>query len=171
MAFNKAKALQEAHKYVAHGKITRAIKQYESIVEKDPSDLILLNVIGDLYAQENNVPEALKYFYRLADTYSQEGFKVKAIAIYKKISKIDRDNVEPLLRLAELNAAQGLAREAREQYKNAFGFYERRGQKDKALEILRKLCRIGSQKSRVAPEICAICGSSRRTPRGRGRLS
>ena len=142
MAFNKAKALQEAHKYVAQGKTCRAIKQYESIIERDPSDLILLNVIGDLYAQENNFPEALKYFYRLADTYTREGFKVKAIAIYKKISKIDRDKAEPLLKLAELNWAQGLAREAREQYKNAFEFFERRGQKDKALEVLRKLCQL-----------------------------
>jgi tetratricopeptide (TPR) repeat protein len=145
MAFNKAKALQEAHKYVVQGRTSRAIKQYESIIERDPSDLILLNVIGDLYAQENNFPDALKYFYRLADTYTREGFKVKAIAIYKKISKIDRDKAEPLLRLAELNWAQGLAREAREQYKNAFEFFERRGQKDKALEVLRKLCQLDSR--------------------------
>jgi tetratricopeptide (TPR) repeat protein len=145
MAFNKAKALQEAHKYVAQGKINRAIKQYESIIGRDPSDMVLLNVIGDLYAQENNLPEALKYFYRLADTYTREGFKVKAIAIYKKISKIDRDKAEPLLRLAELNWSQGLAREAREQYKNAFEFFERRGEKDQALEILRKLCGLDPQ--------------------------
>ena len=57
MAFNKAKALQEAHKCVAQGKISRGISQYESIIEKDPGDLLLLNVIGDLYAQENNVPD------------------------------------------------------------------------------------------------------------------
>src|SRR5512146_2783776 len=126
MAFNKAKELQEAHKYVAQGKVNRAIAQYKSIIEKDPSDLILLNVIGDLYAQDNNIPEALNYFYRLADTYTREGFKVKAIAIYKKISKLDRDKPEPLLKLAELNWAQGLAREAREQYKNAFEFFEGR---------------------------------------------
>ncbi|HET7215523.1 MAG TPA: tetratricopeptide repeat protein, partial [Terriglobia bacterium] len=106
------------------------------------SDLILLNVVGDLYAQENNVPEALKYFYRLAETYTREGFKVKAIAIYKKIAKMDRDKAEPLLKLAELNWAQGLAREAREQYKNAFDFFDRRGQKDKALEVLRRLCQL-----------------------------
>lgn len=142
MAFNKAKALQEAHKYVAQGKIARAIKEYELIIEKDPSDLILLNVVGDLYAQESNVPEALKYFYRLAETYTREGFKVKAIAIYKKIAKMDRDKAEPLLKLAELNWAQGLAREAREQYKNAFEFFECRGQKGNALEVLRRLCRL-----------------------------
>jgi tetratricopeptide (TPR) repeat protein len=142
MAFDKAKALQEAHKYVAQGKTAKAIKQYEWVIEKDPGDIILLNVIGDLYAHENNVPEALKYFYKLADAYTLEGYKVKAIAIYKKILKIDRDKVEPLLRLAELNSAQGLAREAREHYKTALDFFERRGQKDQALEILRKLCRL-----------------------------
>lgn len=149
MAFNKAKALQEAHKYVAQAKISRAIVQYKSIIEKDPSDLILLNVIGDLYAQDNNLPEALPYFYRLADTYAREGFKVKAIAIYKKISKLDRDKPEPLLKLAELNWAQGLAREAREQYKNAFEFFERRGQRDKALEVLRKLCQLDPRSARL----------------------
>jgi tetratricopeptide (TPR) repeat protein len=142
MAFNKAKALQEAHKYVAQGKTAKAIKQYEWIIEKDPGDLILLNAIGDLHAQENNVSQALKYFYKLADAYTREGYKVKAIAIYKKISKLDRDKVEPLLRLAELNSSQGLAREAREQYKNAFEFFERKGQKENALDILRKLCQL-----------------------------
>jgi tetratricopeptide (TPR) repeat protein len=142
MAFDKAKALQEANKWVTQGKTTRAIKQYEWIVEKDPSDLILLNVIGDLYAQEDRMPEALKYFYRLGEAYAREGYKVKAIAIYKKILKLDRGKVEPILRLAELNLAQGLAREAREQYRNAFEFFERRGQKDNALEILRKLCQL-----------------------------
>ena len=142
MAFNKAKALQEAHKYVAQGKTAKAISQYEWIIQKDPSDLILLNVIGDLYAQQNNISKALKCFYELANAYTREGYKVKAIAIYKKISKLDRDKVEPLLRLAELNSAQGLAREAREQYKNAFEFFERKGQKENALDILRKLCQL-----------------------------
>lgn len=140
MPFNKAKALQEAHKYVAQGKTPQAIRQYELIVEKDPSDLILLNVIGDLYAQENNIPEALKYFNKLADAYTREGYKVKAIAIYKKISKIDRSTADPLLRLAELQLAQGLVHEAREHYKDAFEFFERTRQKDKALDILRRLC-------------------------------
>jgi len=142
MAFNKAKALQEAHKYVAQEKIVRAIKQYKMIAEKDPLDLILLNVIGDLYVHEGNTTEALKYFYKLAEAYSREGYNVKAIAIYKKISKIDRDKADPLLRLAELQLAQGLSREAREQYRTAFQFFERTGRKEKSLEMLRKLCQL-----------------------------
>ena len=54
MAFNKAKALQEAEKLVIQGKISQAIKRYFDILDRDPSDLILLNTIGDLYIRDRN---------------------------------------------------------------------------------------------------------------------
>lgn len=142
MAFDKAKTLQEANRYISQGKIGKAIKQYELAFEHEPSDLTLLNVIGDLYARENNVPEAVKCFYMLADAYTREGYKLKAISIYKKIVRLDRDNVDPLLRLAELSSGQGLAREARECFKSALDIFERKGQRVQSLEVLRKLCRL-----------------------------
>jgi len=139
MAFNKAKALQEADKLVVQGKISQAIKQYESIHQKDPSDVGLLNTIGDLFVRDKNVPEALKCFHKLAETFSQEGFTVKAIAIYKKISKLDPNAVEVLLKMGELYILQGLSREAREQYAQAADYYKKKNLNDKALEALRKM--------------------------------
>src|SRR5712664_1277633 len=116
MAFNKARALQEAQKLVSQGKVPLAIRQYLEIIENEPSDLILLNTVGDLCIREKNLSEALNYFNRLADAYVREGFTLKAIAIHKKISKLASGAVEPLLKLAELYTQQGLTREAREQY-------------------------------------------------------
>ena len=139
MAFNKAKAMQEAEKYVSQGKNAQAIKQYLFILEKDPSDISLLNTIGDIYYRDKNTSEALKHFHRLADAYTRDGFTVKAIAIYRKISKIDPNAVEPLIKLAELYLLQGLNREAREQYAQAVEFYKRKNQPDKALELFRKI--------------------------------
>jgi hypothetical protein len=49
MAFNEAKSLQKAEGFANQGKISQAIKQYFDIFERDPSDVILLNTIGDLY--------------------------------------------------------------------------------------------------------------------------
>jgi tetratricopeptide (TPR) repeat protein len=115
MAFNKVKALQEAEKLVGEGNVTLAIRHYLQIIEREPTDYILLNTVGDLYLREKNVAEALRHFNKLADTYTREGFTVKAIAIYKKIQKLDPGRVEPLVKLAELYAMQGLSREAREQ--------------------------------------------------------
>ncbi len=142
MAFKKAKSLQDAHKYAIQGKHALAIQQYLAVLEHDPSNLILLNTIGDLYIRDNHVAEGLKHFYRLADAYVKEGFIVRAIAIYKKISKIDQNSVEPALKLADLYQSQGLAREAREQLSGAFEFYKKTAQLEKILEVLRKLARL-----------------------------
>ncbi len=139
MAFNKAKAMQEAEKLVSQGKIAQAIKQYNFALEKDPTEVSLLNTIGDLYYRDKNVAEALKCFHKLADAFVKDGFTVKAIAIYRKINKIDPDSVEPLIKLAELYGLQGLGREAREHYAQAIESYKKKQQPDKALEVFHKI--------------------------------
>ncbi len=142
MAFNKAKALQDAEKLVSQGKTSLAIKQYQEIAQRETTDFNLLNTIGDLYVREKNIPKALEQFRRLAEAYVREGFTVKAIAMYKKISKLDSSAVEPILKLAELYQLQGLAREAREHYAQAVAFYRKRNENEKAVEVLRAVVRL-----------------------------
>jgi len=157
MAFNKAKALQEAEKSVSQGKTTQAIKQYLDIIAKEPADHGLLNTLGDLYVRDKNVSEALKQFNKLADAYVQDGFTVKAIAIYKKITKLDPSSVEPLVKLAELYQLQGLAREAREQYSAAVEFYKKKNQNDKALEVLKKVVQIDPENTAARTRLAMFC--------------
>ncbi len=142
MAFQKAKALQEAEKSVAQGKITQAIRQYQVILDNDPSDISLLNTVGDLYIRDRNITEGLRQFHRLAEGYVREGFNVKAIAIYRKISKVDPNSIETLLKLADLYQLQGLSREAREQYLLVADFFRKRNQWDRVLEVLHKLVQL-----------------------------
>lgn len=139
MAFNKAKALQEAERSVAQGKISQAIRLYLEIAQYDPRDLNLLNTIGDLCVRDRNIPEALRVFRKLADAYAREGFVLRAVAIYKKITKLDQNAVDPVIRLAELYLAQGLGREARELYAQALEMCQRTDQREKALEVMRKI--------------------------------
>ncbi len=157
MAFHKAKALQEAEKSVAQGKISQAIKQYQQILENDPSDVSILNTVGDLYIRDRNTAEGLKQFHKLAEAYVHEGFNVKAIAIYKKIAKVDPNTVENLLKLAELYQLQGLSREARDQFLQSAEVYKKRNQTDRALEVYRKLLQLEPDNinfhNRVATEL------------------
>jgi tetratricopeptide (TPR) repeat protein len=157
MAFNKAKTLQEADNLANQGKISQAIKRYLDILERDPSELILLNTIGDLYIREKNLSEGLKQFYRLAEAYLQEGYALKAIAIYRKIVKLEPDSVAPLLKLGELYQAQGLVREAREIYFQLAEWYEKEGQNDKALETLRKVVQLDSENATARGRLAALC--------------
>ncbi|MDE3180431.1 MAG: tetratricopeptide repeat protein [Acidobacteriota bacterium] len=139
MAFNKKTALEEAAKLVSQRKIPQAIKTYQVISEHDPQDLALLNIIGDLCVREGNTREALRHFRKLADAYTSEGFTLKAIAIFKKIVKLDSESVDALVRLADLYAAQKLSHEASEQFAQALALCQRKSLHDKEGQILKKL--------------------------------
>src|SRR4051795_420819 len=114
--FNKAKVLASAEKYVQRGKLHQAISEYEKIVEKDAKDLTVLNTIGDLYARLGQSEKAGEFFKRVGDTYATEGFTVKGIAMYKKLTKLNPGAVAVIQRLAELYTQQGLYTDPRQQY-------------------------------------------------------
>lgn len=139
MAFNKSKALEEAARLVSQRKLPQAIKQYLAVIEQDPQDLPLRNIVGDLWVREGNPREAIREFNILAEAYTREGFILKAIAIYKKVVKLDSDSPDALLRLAELYAGQKFTHEANEQYAQALAICERRSLNTEAGRILRTL--------------------------------
>jgi len=136
---NKAKTLRSAEKHVMQGRLHSAISEYKKIVEEDRNDLPILNTIGDLYVRLGNTSEGLKYFNQLATAYVEGGFKVKAIAIYKKITKLDPEAIEPRRHLAELYAMQGLMSDARAQYLQLAESYLADSRSDLAAEALHKL--------------------------------
>ncbi len=116
MAVNRNKVQEQADKLVAAGKLDAAVDAYRKLVADNPRDLGTLNKIGDLYARLNKRPDAIATYTRIAEIYAEDGFFLKAIAIYKKITKIDPSNIDILTRLAELYSRQGLKTEARAQF-------------------------------------------------------
>src|SRR5688572_31381619 len=88
MAFDKAKVLKAAEKFLSQGKINAAIKEYRQIVDNDADDLTTLNMLGDLYVRSGKKEEAVSCFERIAEHYSAQQFNLKAIAMYKKIERI-----------------------------------------------------------------------------------
>ena len=139
MAFDKAKVLKNAEKFLSQGKINAAIKEYRQIVDNDVDDLTALNMLGDLYVRANKKEEAVSCFERIAEHYSAQEFTLKAIAMYKKIERIKTRDPIIANKLAELYATQGLVHDARAQYLVVADAYTRAGANKKALDILHKI--------------------------------
>jgi tetratricopeptide (TPR) repeat protein len=135
--FNKQKVLVAAEKYVQQGKLQNAIAEYEKVTKADPKDLTVLNTIGDLYARLGEIGPAVENFRRVGDAYASEGFTVKAIAVYKKITKL-QPSLEGTLRLAELYTQQGLFNDARAQYLHVAEEFLRSGELEQAVRIFQK---------------------------------
>ena len=156
MSLNKSKSLRTAEKYVLQGKIPAAIDEYRKVVDADPSDLTTINTLGDLYVRAGKIQDAILNFSRIAESYREGGFTLKAIAMLKKISKLDPTNVETAMKLANLYSQQGLLVEARQQYLQVADAYARAGQTRKALEAYQRIADLDPSNTSVRMKLGEI---------------
>src|ERR1051326_3371670 len=149
MAFDKAKVLRAAEKFLSQGKINAAIKEYRQIADNDSDALTTLNMLGDLYVRSNKKEDAIRCFERIAEHYSTQEFNLKAIAMYKKIERLRAHDPAIAYKLAELYANQGLVHDARAQYLVVADSYTRKGDNKKTLEVLHKIADLDANNTDV----------------------
>ena len=135
MSFDKEKTRRAAEKHLSQGKIQAAVREYSLIAEHDPKDFNSLNMLGDLYVRLNANKEAIQCFERIAEYYNTQGFAHKAIAIFKKILRLQPDTIHIAAKIAPLYQSLGLIAEARLYYLTVADNYQRNGQQIKALDI------------------------------------
>jgi pilus assembly protein FimV len=136
---NKNRIIAAAQKYIQKGNYDRAIREYAKIIEQDPRDVRIWLKIGDLYAKKKAISEAVDTYLKVAEYYSEQGFYLKAVAVYKQILKLDPSLVDINLKLAELYKQLGLLKEARQQYELVCSYYHQAGHTKYALEAVRQM--------------------------------
>jgi len=139
MAFNKTKVMDSARKYVEKGQVDRAIREYLRVVREDPKDVRVWLKIGDLYAKKGAKQDATETYLKVAKFYSEQGFYLKAVAVYKQILKLDSRLVEVNLKLAELYRQLGLLSDAMQHFEKVAAHFHREGKTDEALATVRQL--------------------------------
>src|SRR5215469_6871442 len=156
MAFNKNKALESALKYLNQGKVAQAIGEYRQILRHDAKDQATLRTVGDLYARQGDMPNAIEYFERLAQVYLSDGFNSKAIAIYKKIAKLAPAELAPLERLADLYVQQGVLSEARPLFLQIAEAHLKANHAQRAVEVLHRLLDVEPENPRVQMRLAEL---------------
>jgi tetratricopeptide (TPR) repeat protein len=159
-SFDRARSLVAAEKFVKAGKMAEAVAEYKKLADDNPRDMNVVNKLGDLLVRAGRVPDALKQFLRIADFYARDGFFLKAIAMYKKICKIDPKNLECQQRLAELYQQQGLATEAKTQFVQVAEVLMRQGQGPEAADALRKVLEVDPENHKVRHTLAELLSRS-----------
>jgi tetratricopeptide (TPR) repeat protein len=139
MAVKRDKVLRDAEKLVQKGKYEQAIREYEKVLKKFPEDTTIINRVGDLYGRVGQLQRAVELYEEIADHFTRDGFTTKAIAILKKIQRLDPQRLDIFERLAGLYFDQGLMIEAKREYQILADWYVKNGELEKAIEAHEKL--------------------------------
>lgn len=157
MSFDKVKAMRNAERFLAQGKIRAAISEYKHIIESDPTDYNTMNMLGDLYAKATEVNEAVNCFTQVAEHYSKQGFSQKAIAIYNKISRLKPDSLEVSSKLAQLYQMKGSIAEAKTHYATMAEQYSKLGKKAEALMVWKQIASLDPNNTDIYLKIADAC--------------
>jgi tetratricopeptide (TPR) repeat protein len=120
VAFNRDKVLETAQKLVEKKKYDKAVEELRKLVQHDQNDARTLLKIGDLEVKQSKYTDAINTYERVGKLYAQQGFALKAIAVYKQIREIIAKHVPNeeekyghiTPRLAELYQQLGLTSDA-----------------------------------------------------------
>jgi tetratricopeptide (TPR) repeat protein len=131
--------VDQAEKLVLRGKKKRALAIYLGLLRSQPDDIVNLNKIGDLCVRLNKSSDSTPFYKRAAEMLVDQGFYDKAIALYKKINRIDPTRVEVLEPLADLQHRQGLVCSAVNHYEAVADYYQTQNKIDRAIGVHRKI--------------------------------
>lgn len=142
MSVDRTKVLEAAQKHLAKGNYDKAIVELHKLVESDPTDVRTLLKIGDLYTRKGARREAIETYGQVAAQYGQQGFFLKAVAVYKQILKLDPSRLDVQLKLAEMYEMLQLTSDALSTYEHVAGGFARAGDIERALTTLAKMTEI-----------------------------
>lgn len=120
MAINREKVLEAAQKYIEKKKYDKAVVELRRVVEADPRDARTLHKIGEVQIKQGLYADAITTYETVGRLYTNDGFALKAIAVYKQVRELIAahapqvaqryEHIAPML--AELYQQVGLASEA-----------------------------------------------------------
>lgn len=135
---DKTTIMKEAQKYVLKGQIDKAIAEWDKLIREAP-DGNTFNIIGDLYLRKGDKKGAAEYLHKSANFFRQEGFSLKALALYKKVLNINPSDTDALNALGQLSEEKGLITDSIKYYLATAECLSKDGKKDALLEIYQKI--------------------------------
>ena len=165
---DRVKALGLAEKYVRQGKVKEAISQYDKIISVEPEGAATLNIIGDLYLQDQRPEDAVRCFVRATEEYEKKGMFAQALAVYKKIYKLRPDNVEYTQKLGDLYLREGFLADAKKVFISAAERCLKKDRANDAARILEKVIALDREDLAARKQLAEVYGRGGVAAAGQG---
>lgn len=142
MASQREKLLESAQRFILKGQIDKAIKDYQQVVALDPKDTRHRQRLAELLVRTGRNDEAVSEYEAIGKFYADNGYYLKAIAVYKQIQKLTPENIHVTVTLGSLNGKQGLTGNALDEYRTAVNYFEKNAQLSEAVKVVEKMLEV-----------------------------
>jgi len=133
---------RKAQRFVQNGDLDRAVEEYQKLLAADDSDPYTHVTLGDLYFKKGVTDEAGRRYLEAAEAYRKAGLVKNAIAVCKKMLRLNLRPGDTLKSLAELHALDGLSLDSAlywSQFADLELAHDRRSEAAEALESASKM--------------------------------
>ncbi|WP_447974004.1 tetratricopeptide repeat protein [Nitrospira sp. Kam-Ns4a] len=154
---DKTTILENAQLYASRGQYDKAIAEWKKLAALAPADGTIHNTIGDLHLKRNALGEAVEAYLAAASAFQAAGAPLKAIAVYKKILKVDPGRYTIYKQLGDLNAERGLLSNAISDYLVLAKGYLKEGRTADAIEVYRMIVGLDPSQVEVRQKLASLC--------------
>ena len=138
---NVAKLKKQAAEFELKKQFDKALAIYVKMLESfDPNDaeldVALFNRVGDLMLRQGNVADAVDYYERAVDHYSETGFFNNAIALCNKILRHSPGRASVYYKLGKISAQKGFGKDAKVNFLEYADRMQKAGKVDEAFRAL-----------------------------------
>lgn len=157
------KLREDAQKLAIKGPVEKAIKAYEQLVSMEPATLSHRQRLADLLIKAGRPDDARSELEVIGKNFSDNGFYLKAIAIYTKLQGLFPGDIPITLALAGLNEKHGLTANALAEYKRVYEYYVKNSEIKEALNILEKMQNVDAQNVNIRLKLAEAYFSAGKT--------
>ncbi|MGQ9655178.1 MAG: tetratricopeptide repeat protein [Thermodesulfobacteriota bacterium] len=125
------------------------IQELHRKIDERPDDPRPHQRLAELLLERGRKAEAIGEFIKAAECHSRAGFYLRAIALYRRILRMDEESQEILLRLAELYLANGLLGDALVQFRKVVKQYRQKGKGQEVIGVLRRMIEVDPENLEV----------------------
>jgi tetratricopeptide (TPR) repeat protein len=147
---------KKAHEYVQAGDLDLALEEYRKLIKSDEVDPNIYNLMGDVHFKKGEQAEAFHQYNEAVKRYAKDSLYSNAIAVCRKMLRLDPAYLDAHRLLGELYIEQGFAGEAVGYLLEYSGKLIEKGHMDRAADALRRVIEFAPGRVRVREQLADV---------------
>lgn len=145
-----------AHEHVQNGELDKALSEYTKLLKADIVDPNIYNLMGDVYYKKSESEEAFKHYDEAVSRYSSESLYSNAIAVCRKMLRLNPDHHEATRMLGELYLEQSFTGEAIGYFLEYAEKLATQGDMENAAEALKRVIETAPSRVNVREQLANV---------------